>query len=66
MNSSNDDRRSESTPEEVPTASATTSAEERQELLRTQGSDWGRKALKGITEMHQNEDVRKAVARRLF
>lgn len=65
MNSSSNDRQPESTPEEVPT-SATISAEEQQELPCTNGSDWGRKALKGITEMHQNEEVRKAVARRLF
>jgi len=66
MNPSNDKSQLKSTPTDVPTTSAMTSEDERQELLRTKGSDWARKALKGIAEMHQNEDVRKEVARRLF
>jgi hypothetical protein len=67
MNSSNNDHQSEwAAPEEVTTAIAATSTEDRQEVLRTKGSDWAREALKGITEMHQNEYVRKEVARRLF
>jgi len=41
-------------------------AEAQQELLRTKGSDWGRRALKGIAEMYRNEEARKEVARRLF
>ena len=42
------------------------SAEAQQEMLRTEGSDWGRRALKGIAEMYRNEELRKEVARRLF
>jgi len=30
------------------------------------GSDWGRKALEGIKQLHQDEEARKEVARRLF
>ena len=30
------------------------------------GSDWIQKAIEGMKEMHQNEDARKEVARRLF
>jgi len=62
MNSSINDRPSDSTTE----SKMASAAEAQQELLRTKGSDWGRRALKGIAEMYRNEEARKEVARRLF
>jgi hypothetical protein len=40
--------------------------DEPKEMPLQKGSEWGRNALQGIREMHQNEDARKVVAHRLF
>jgi hypothetical protein len=44
----------------------TTPASDRKENPLRNGSAWGRRALDGIRQLHQDEEARKEVARRLF
>ncbi|MBT2795276.1 hypothetical protein [Paraburkholderia strydomiana] len=44
----------------------TTLIDKQQDSLRQTGSTWGRKSLEGIERLHQDEEARKEVARRLF
>jgi hypothetical protein len=44
----------------------TTPASDRKANPLWNGSAWGRRALDGIRQLHQDEEARKEVARRLF
>ena len=66
MNKSNSDSKSQSSNIVRPEESATMPIDKQQDSSRTITERWINSAMRGIKEMHESEEARQEVAKRLF
>lgn len=66
MNTSSNDSKPESNSSETPDESTMPPTDRQPDSHREIASQWIRSAMKGVKEMHENEEARQDVAGKLF